>query len=57
MQREVDAAARSADRLGISSTPSFLVGPTGGQLRRVDVSALEPSQFVEILDEELARAG
>ena len=57
VQREVDAAARSADRLGISSTPSFLVGPTGRQLRRVDVSALEPSQFAEILDEELARAG
>lgn len=57
VQSEVDAAARSADRLGISSTPSFLVGPTGGQLRSIDVSSLEPSQFAEILDEELARAG
>jgi len=55
VQKQVDAAATSSDRLGISSTPSFLVGPTGGRLRRVEVTSLEPSSFAEILDEELSR--
>lgn len=53
---QVEEDAESAGRLDIASTPSFLVGPTGGSLRRIELTALTPDEFVAILDEELAAA-
>jgi protein-disulfide isomerase len=47
-----DAKAATAD--GVSSTPSFMVGPTGGRLDPLHVSALEPAAFGPTLDGLLA---
>lgn len=46
----------SASGLGINSTPSFLIGPTGGDLRVITVEALALDEFVPIIDAELADA-
>lgn len=39
---EIDAASDEARENGINSTPSFLLGPTGGELERVEVTSLGP---------------
>ncbi len=39
-----------ADASGISATPSFEVGKSGGELMRLDVQALEPAAFRPALD-------
>ncbi len=51
--RLADAQA-AADDAGIDSTPSFLLGPTGGELTRLSPSVLEPAAFIEPIDELLA---
>jgi protein-disulfide isomerase len=62
---QVDAGA-PADRLlgrgenlarsaGIESTPSFLIGPTGGSLERFQPSDLTPDAFIPKIQEELER--
>ncbi len=48
-------AEREARAAGIDSTPSFLVGPTGGELRRAELQSLDAASFAAILDRELAR--
>jgi protein-disulfide isomerase len=57
---EVDAAideeASRASGLGINSTPSFLLGPSDGELEQLQVSALEPGEFVPAIDAALADA-
>jgi hypothetical protein len=45
-------AAREA---GINSTPSFLIGPTGGTLARFEPGELTPGPFVARIQEELRR--
>ncbi len=47
-----EADARAAD---IESTPSFLVGPTGGTLRKAQLQTLDAAEFTGLLDRELAR--
>lgn len=47
---QADAEARSA---GVTSTPTFAVGPTGGQLRLVRVSSLTGSGLAPALDAAL----
>ncbi len=46
----VDAEARSE---GITGTPSFLLGPTGGKLERLEVKSLGPEAFRGPIDELL----
>jgi protein-disulfide isomerase len=46
----LDKAKSDASEAGISSTPSFLLGPTGGQLTKLDVSQLEPDSFRSAID-------
>ena len=46
--REDDA--QSADENGINSTPSFLAGPTGGTLERVEVESLDADALRPTLD-------
>ena len=46
---------QAANTLGIDSTPSFLIGPTGGPLHRFQPSDLTPGAFVPAIDEELSR--
>jgi protein-disulfide isomerase len=50
--RQNEQLARTAR---ISSTPSFLIGPTGGSLARFQPSKLTPAAFEPALDRELAR--
>jgi protein-disulfide isomerase len=47
-----ESEARAA---GIESTPSFLIGPTGGTLRKAQLQSLDTAEFTGLLDRELAR--
>jgi protein-disulfide isomerase len=51
----VAAAEEKAHHAGIDSTPSFLIGPTGGRLERFQPDALSPQPFVERIEQDLAR--
>jgi protein-disulfide isomerase len=42
-----------ARKLGIDSTPSFLIGPTGGPFTRFEPSELTPGAFMSAIDKEL----
>ncbi len=42
VRQTIDDAAAEADQKGIDSTPSFLLGPTGGKLERVQPDSLGP---------------
>ncbi len=53
--RPIAAARAQAQRLGIDSTPSFTVGPTGGQARVLVSADLTAEAFAKELDAELAR--
>jgi protein-disulfide isomerase len=48
-------AERQARRAGIESTPSFLIGPTGGPYEHFQPSDLTPSAFEPRIEEELAK--
>jgi protein-disulfide isomerase len=54
-EKVLAAAETRAHRAKIDSTPSFLVGPTGGALRHFHPDALTPEPFVARLEEELRR--
>ncbi len=47
---ELDKAKSDARNAGVSSTPTFLIGPTGGQLTKLDVSQLDPDSFTAAID-------
>ena len=51
--RRVRSAQAAATRAGIDSTPSFLIGRSGGKLSRLSPSALEPSAFTGPIDKLL----
>jgi protein-disulfide isomerase len=52
-ERQVRQAEQAARTLGISSTPSFLIGPTGGPLKRFQPSDLTPGAFIPRINQEL----
>lgn len=52
----VQKAKAEAARAGVSSTPSFLIGPTGGDLQPLDVQSLETSAFEGPIDDAIAAA-
>jgi protein-disulfide isomerase len=52
--QELDDAAAEAQAAGIRGTPSFLVGPTGGQLAPLEYESLEAEAFTAKIDEALA---
>jgi len=54
-ERIVAAAETQAHRAKISSTPSFLIGPTGGALRHFHPHDLTAKPFVARLEQELRR--
>ncbi|GAC1437171.1 MAG: hypothetical protein NVSMB51_10330 [Solirubrobacteraceae bacterium] len=49
-QAPLSAAAALARQAGIDSTPSFLVGRTGGSLHRFDPANLTPADFTPAID-------
>lgn len=53
--KQLDEAAAEAQAAGVQGTPTFLVGPTGGQLHVLEYSELSVDQFREHLDEALGR--
>lgn len=46
-------ATAEAQRYGITSTPSFLVGRTGGALKQIELTSLEPGEFTAAIDQAL----
>lgn len=52
----VTQATDEATTNGVSSTPSFLIGPTGGTLEPLEVSSLELSAFEGPIDDAIAAA-
>ena len=48
-------AASEAERFGIQSTPSFLLGARGERLQPLEVSSFEVSQFTDAIDRVLGR--
>jgi protein-disulfide isomerase len=50
----ISSAAAEASTAGINSTPSFLVGPTGGTLERVEVQSLDAEGVRPAIEQALA---
>lgn len=50
----LDEARAEAGRSAIQSTPSFLIGPTGGRPKPLEVQSLTPEAFTEPIDRLLA---
>jgi protein-disulfide isomerase len=48
-------AAAEAGAEGVHTTPSFLIGRTGGELRPLQFSSLEPQPFKDAVEEQLRR--
>jgi len=57
VQRQLEAAEDLAAEHGISSTPSFLIGPTGGELQQLEFSSFDPTEFTQAIDRVLEQAG
>jgi protein-disulfide isomerase len=56
VSRVIEEAAAYAESEGIDSTPSFLLGPTGGRLEPLDFGSLEFSEFETAIEDRLAAA-
>jgi protein-disulfide isomerase len=54
-ERQVRQSEQAARTLGIDSTPSFLIGPTGGPFTRFQPSDLTRDAFVPEIQKELER--
>jgi protein-disulfide isomerase len=54
VDRHLAASAASAERDGVKGTPSFMAGPTGGELHPVAVKSLDAAPFRAHLDGLLA---
>jgi protein-disulfide isomerase len=51
----VSRAAARAAAVGVNSTPTFAIGPTGGKLELAAVESLDPNGIVPAIDEALRR--
>jgi protein-disulfide isomerase len=54
-ERQVRQSEQAAHTLAIDSTPSFLIGRTGGPMKRFQPSDLTPDAFIPRIQEELRR--
>jgi len=50
---EMAKATAQAQAAGVRGTPSFEIGPTGGQLHTLQVSSLAPTEFRDAIEAEL----
>lgn len=57
VSRVLDQARTDAQGAGISSTPSFLIGPRGGDLESLEVSRLDPESFTAAIDAAIKQSG
>jgi protein-disulfide isomerase len=55
VQGEMERAAASAEAAGVSGTPAFQIGPTGGQLQTVQLTSLAPDGIVPAVESVLAQ--
>jgi protein-disulfide isomerase len=51
----ISRAAAQARAAGVNRTPSFQIGRTGGELRLLEFSNLEPQTFKDAVEEQLRR--
>jgi predicted DsbA family dithiol-disulfide isomerase len=52
---DIEKDARAAHRAGFKATPSFLVGRTGGAMKKLEYSSLtEPTSFNEAIQKLIA---
>lgn len=51
----LNEAQSQANDFGLSSTPSFAMGATGGKLQPVETDPLDPAAFSKTIDEQLAQ--
>ncbi len=54
VSNQISDAASAAQSAGISSTPGFQIGPTGGDLTTLNVNQLKTSAFADAIDQQLA---
>ena len=54
-ERQVRQSEQAAKTVGVDSTPSFLIGPTGGPYTRFEPTDLTSGSFTPALDEALHR--
>jgi protein-disulfide isomerase len=54
--KQIADASAAAQDAGISSTPGFQIGPTGGDLTTLEVAQLETTEFEDAIDQQLAAA-
>ena len=57
VQDLITEAKDEAASAGIASTPSFLIGPSDGELEPLNVNSLETSEFESAIDDAIAAAG
>jgi protein-disulfide isomerase len=50
----LDDAAVAGQRDGVTATPTFLLGKTGGELSRLEITSLGPEEFRAAIDQLLA---
>ena len=55
MTPALEASQRAADASGIDGTPAFEVGPTGGELTRVQIASLDAAALRQAIESALAR--
>ncbi len=49
-QQALDTGKKEFEAAGFTGTPSFLLGPTGGTLKPLNFTALDPKQFTKAID-------
>lgn len=55
LDERIAESSAEANEYGISSTPSFLLGPTGGELQRIEVESLGPEGVRDQIEALLRR--
>lgn len=55
LEKPVQAAEAEAQAAGLTSTPSFLIGPKAGQGKMLNVASLDIGAFGAVIDPELKR--
>jgi protein-disulfide isomerase len=55
LEKPIEMAESEAQAAGLESTPSFLIGPTAGEGRALDVQSLDIKAFAKAIEPELKR--
>jgi hypothetical protein len=55
VEAEMRQASAAAEAAGVSGTPAFRIGPTGGQLQAVQLTSLAPDGIVPAIESALTQ--